>query len=332
MNLTDDRLDELFALAHPAPARDNALGARDIALRERIIRGDVAPRPAPRLRGIWAAGLTTAVATCVIVALIAVNVLAPDRRAEALTPPPLVYTDPEPLDAVIADAQEALADGVGPEQAPHVELVTWGWSIDMSEKNIEVIPQEVTTDWTLDEGGVTTIVAGQPFWGDDERPSGLGESPYAPGDVIDRVVMTPEEFNIPPATAALEGSSREALTSALAPYVDGDSAPTSGELSTAIASLLGLWTLTDDQHATLLDMLVDAGGVAVLGETTDRLGRDVVGLEVSEPFNPLYRITLLVSLDTGRIVGVEDELTKPLDFIPAGVTGYTLWDVGPLER
>lgn len=328
MTLTDDRLDELFALAHPSPARETALRAQDIALRERIIRGDVAPRRAPHRRGIWAAGLTTAVAACAIVALIAVNVLAPDQRAVALTPPPLIYTDAEPLDAVLADAHAALADGDGPVQAPHVELVTWGWSIDMSEKNIEVIPQDVTIDWTLDEGGVTTIVAGEPYWEDGERPAGLGESPYEPGELIDRVTMTPEQFNIPPATAALDGSSPDELKAALAPYLSDDPAPTSGELGAAIVSLMSQWTLTDAQHATLLDMLVDAGGVTVLGRTTDRLGRDVVGLEVAEPLNPLYRLTVLVSRETGRIVGTEDELTEPLDFIPAGVTGYTLWDEG----
>jgi hypothetical protein len=327
MTLTDDRLDELFALAHPSPARDTALRAQDIALRERIIRGDVTPRRAPHRRGIWAAGLTTAVASCAIIALIAVNVLATDRSAVALTPPPLVYTTAEPLDVVIADAHAALSDGDGPVQAPHVEFVTWGWSIDMSEKNIEVIPQDVTIDWTPGEGGVTTILAGEPYWEDGERPEGLGESPYEPGELIDRVTMTPEQFNIPPATAALDGSSREELESALAPYLSGDAAPTSGELATAIVSLMFQWTLTDEQHATLLDMLVDAGGVTVLGRTTDRLGRDVVGLEVAEPLNSHYRLTVLVSRETGRIVGTEDELTEALDFIPAGVTGYTLWDV-----
>ena len=32
MTLTDDRLDELFALAHPSPARETALRAQDIAM------------------------------------------------------------------------------------------------------------------------------------------------------------------------------------------------------------------------------------------------------------------------------------------------------------
>lgn len=329
MTMTDDQLDRLLIAANPAPPHEfTAPSAQDIALRERIIRGDLASRREPRRRGIWAAGLTTAVACGAIVALIAVNVLAPDQRAVALTPPPLSYTNPESLPTVIRDAHAALADADGPAQANHVEYVTWGWSIDMSEEHIEVIPQEITSDWTLEGGSVTTIVAGQSFWTDDERPAGLGESPYEPGDLIDRVVMTPEQFNIPPATAALTGSSREDLAAALAPYVEDDPNPTSGELATAIGSLLSLWTLTDEQHATLLDMLVDAGGVTVLGQTTDRLGRDVVGLRVSEPFNPRYRITVLVSRDTGRIVGMEDELMEPLDFIPAGVTGYTLWDVG----
>ncbi|WP_261987730.1 MULTISPECIES: hypothetical protein [Microbacterium] len=39
---------------------------------------------------------------------------------------------------------------------------------------------------------------------------------------------------------------------------------------------MSYWTLTDEQHATLIDMLVDAGGLTVLGESQDRLGRDVV--------------------------------------------------------
>lgn len=86
------------------------------------------------------------------------------------------------------------------------------------------------------------------------------------------------------------------------------------------------WTLTDELHATLIDMLVDAGGLTVLGESHDRLGRDVVGLRVSDE-GTSYQSTLLISEDTGRITGIENELTKPMEFIPAGVVGYTMWDI-----
>ncbi|WP_394194247.1 hypothetical protein [Microbacterium foliorum] len=40
-----------------------------------------------------------------------------------------------------------------------------------------------------------------------------------------------------------------------------------------------------------------------------------------------YENTLLISEDTGRITGIENELRKPMEFIPAGVVGYTMWDI-----
>ena len=89
---------------------------------------------------------------------------------------------------------------------------------------------------------------------------------------------------------------------------------------------MSYWTLTDEQHATLIDMLVDVRGLTVLGESHDRLGRDVVGLRVSDE-GTSYENTLLISEDTGRITGIENELTKSMELIPAGVVGYTMWDI-----
>lgn len=329
MTITDDRIDRLFAAASPAPTGERAdQRAADIALRERIIRGERRPsrRPARAARrGAWVAGASIAVAAAAVVTIVAVDVLAPGQPASALAPPPLTYVDPEPLDDVIRDAQTALADGDGPAQAPHVESIGWAWSIDMSGEHIEIVPQEVTTDWSYETGSITTIVAGESYWPNDDRPDGVADSPYDPGEVIAVVTQSASEFDLPRLLGDLEGSSEQDLRSAMGGYEAGD-ATTAGELATGIVSLQGWWTLTDAQHATLLGMLADAGGVTVLGRTEDRLGRDVVGLRVSGA-SDLHDVTLLVSVETGRIVGEEVELREAQDFIPAGVIGYTLWDV-----
>ena len=330
MTITDERLDRLFAAANPVPPAEGVgLRAVDIALREGIIRGERSVRRSGRRvgrrTGAWVAGLAVAAAAVVVVAIVAVDVLVPVQQASALAPAPLTYTDPEPLDDVIRDARTALSDGDGPEQAAHVESIGWGWSIDMGSEQIEIVPQEVTTDWSVETGSTTTVVAGESSWPHDDRPEDVADSPYEPGEVISVATQNAAEFDLPQPMRALNDASEEQLRAAMGDFGGGVGA-SSGELANGIASVQGWWTLTDAQHATLLDMLVDAGGVTVLGRTEDRLGRPVVGLRVSGA-SDLHDVTLLVSRETGRIVGEEVELREPLDFIPAGVIGYTLWDV-----
>ncbi len=329
MTITDERIDRLFAAANPAPA-DNRPGLRaaDIAVRERIIRGERRParrRPRAVRRGAWVAGASIAVAAAAVVTIVAVDVLTPGQQASALAPPPLTYVDPEPLDDVIRDAQTALADGDGPAQSPHVASIGWAWSINMSGEKIEIVPQEVTADWSYETGSVTTIVAGESYWPNDDRPDGVADSPYDPGEVIAVVTQSAAEFDLPRVLGDLDGASEQDLRTAMSGYEAGD-ATTSSELARGIVSLQSWWTLTDEQHATLLGMLEDTGDVTVLGRTEDRLGRDVVGLRVSGG-SEVHDVTLLVSVETGRIVGEEVELREPQDFIPAGVIQYTLWDV-----
>ncbi|MGN7948539.1 hypothetical protein ACTJKH_07320 [Microbacterium sp. 22215] len=327
MNVSDDELDRLFRASNPASAgRFAPLTAREIAVREGIIRGTFQPSPARRRRLGWAwGGVTAAVASIAVIAVIAVNVLGPSPSALALTPAPLQYSDAQPLNAVVADAQQKLDLSEGVVQQSRVRTLGWGWNIDIATEHVEVVPQESLFEWSPESGSISTVIAAESYWADGERPEGIAESPYKPGDVISEVETSPEDLDIPPGVLALKGSSREDLLAALADFgVTPDSS--SGDLLLAIGQLLSYWTLTDEQHATLISMLVDAGGITVLGETKDRLGRDVVGLRTSDDRTD-YENTLLISQDSGRIIGMENELTKPMEFIPAGVVGYTLWDV-----
>jgi hypothetical protein len=331
--IDDDELDRLIRAANPAP-REHYLDvrARDLAVREGIIRGTrAAARPIARPRRRTWSGFAAAVAAVAAAVVVSVLVLTPAQQAVALTPPPLVYGNPQPLADVVAEARDALADGDGPAQERRVHSLNWGWSIDMGSERIEIVPQETTLEWGPDGAGTVTIVAGESFWDRDDRPDGVADSPYSPGEVIASFAQTPEQFNAPAALLTLSGSTPDDLWPVLNAY-SADESSSSGELATAIVSLLGQWTLTDAQHATLIDLLAETGDVQVLGQTRDRLGREVVGLRVSDPARRDHAQTLLVSTDTGRIVGEETELLHPMDFIPAGVIGYTLWDIDEPAR
>lgn len=326
--IRDDELDRLFRAADPTRREQYAdLRAQDLAVRESIIRGTRAPdsTPRPRPRRAWA-GFTVALASVLAAVVVSVLVLTPAQQAVALTPPPLIYGNPAPLDEVVENAHEALADGVGPDQERRVRMLGWGWNIDMGSQEIEIVPQESTLVWGPDGAGAVTIVAGESLWEDDDRPAGVAASPYSPGEVIASFLQTPEEFNAPEPLLTLSGSTHEDLWPVLNVYGADESSP-SGELLSAIQTLLGYWTLTDAQHATLIDMLAESDGIRVLGETRDRLDRRVVGLRVEDPERPDHADTVLISTDTGRIVGVETELLHAMDFIPAGVMSYTLWDI-----
>lgn len=324
MTYSDDDLDRLFRSLRP-PEGDGRLDAKAIAVRESIIRGTYEPPRRPRRRLVWA-GVTTATATTVAAVLVAVSVLLPTQTAVALTPPPLEYAPAGSLDEVLADAEQELLAEPDVAQVAAVRSVTWGWNVEMASTHVEIVPQDITYVWSVDGGSTSRAVAGDSYWSENERPEGVDPSPYAPGEVINEVVTPAAEFTLPADAATLKGSSTAEVEKALTAFgATGDSS--SGDLLAAVAGLLQYWTLDDEQHATLLRLLEESGDLTVLGETTDRLGRDVIGVAVSQVI-PERRETFFISVDTGRIVGMESEIVKPLGDLPLGVILYTMWDAG----
>lgn len=322
MNISDDEIDRLFRAANPAAKPADQLSAQAVAVRESIIRGTYAPT---RERRGWVWGrFAVALAAIVAIVIVATNVLAP-KQAVALTPPPLEYTNPQPLSEAVHEAKTRLESSAPVKQERRVSSLVWGWSIDMAKERVESVPQVITFEWAPETGSRSTIVAGEPYWPEGVRPEGINKSPYEPGDIITELVTAPEDLSIPAEVVNLNDGSRESVDKALT-SLGATSSSSSGEILVVIGRLLSYWTLTNEQHAALIDRLVEAGGVTVMGESMDRLGRDVVGLRVTDPTTD-YQDTVLLSRDTGRIVGMENEMTVAQDFIPAGVVGYTLWDV-----
>ncbi|WP_449407170.1 hypothetical protein [Microbacterium maritypicum] len=323
MTYTDDDLDRLFRALRP-PARDAHLDARAIALRESIIRGTrESTRERPKRRVVWA-GLTTAAAGVATAIIVAVTVLMPTQTAVALTPPPLEYTFAGNLDEVLADAQSDLRAGPDVAQVSAVHSVTWGWNVEMASAHVEIVPQDITYVWSADGGSTSRAVAGESYWSENERPEGVDPSPYQPGEVLNEVVTPPEEFTLPADAVTLTGSSTAEIEKALAVF-GATPESSSGDLLAAVTGLLQYWTLDDAQHATLLRLLEESGDLTVLGETTDRLGRDVIGVQVSQVISE-RRDTFFISTETGRIVGIESDLVKHLGDLPLGVILYTMWD------
>ncbi|MFK4760668.1 hypothetical protein ACI3KS_07010 [Microbacterium sp. ZW T5_45] len=320
--LSDEMLDRMFRAANPATRPETSgLTAAEIAVREKIIRG-ARPRTSLTRRGWALAGLPAAAAAAAVAVLVAVNVLSPGQQASALGPPPLDYAPAGTLSSVISTAEGQLLSAPDVAQESRVSTVGWAWNVDMSEKQIEIVPQDVVLEWTPGGTARTVITAGVAYWTADERPDGLDGSPYKPGEVIDTIDSVVDESWVPASVAELNGV--EGLEPALAAFgAGGDSS--SGEVLAAITGLQQYWTLDDAQQAALLDILVDAGEVTVRGETEDRLGRPVIGLTVSSSV-PERVETLFISTETGRLAGVESELVGPLDGLPAGVISYTMWD------
>lgn len=220
-------------------------------------------------------------------------------------------------------AESKLATAPGPERpARFARSVSWGLSIDVAAQRAEIVPQVMTLEWNADRSGRMLVVAGQPY-----RPEGTRSSndrtKVGPGDVLSEMEFAVGEW----ATPFVEppGTSREDMLALLTAFGLPES-PTASDVVRALTGVFEQWTLTNEQHAQLLSILVDTGGLTVLGSGEDRLGRPVVGVEMKSISEGVVDL-MLISAETGRIVGVESKRTTPDGIVPAGaVISYRLWD------
>lgn len=314
-------LERMLSDADPATTpRDAQPDARALATRDRIIRTGNAPRHRRARTVGWVSGITAvAVSTAVAFA-----VLAPQGAAFAGTPSPLDFAGSSTITQIVDDASTALADVPGPS-APErtVRSASWGFAVDVDAKTTTVVPQLSTLTWNPNGSGRMTIIAGVPYDPTDVVASNAAEVSSS-GKVITDLVMGPGEFATP--WTSVPGETRDDMVAMLSAFGMPEN-PTAYDVEMALTAVLGQWTLTDAQHRELLLLLEDAGGGDALGTSTDRLGRAVTGIRVQSPDGAVSDL-VLVSLDTGRIVGVERTVLIADDFFPAGaVISYQMWDV-----
>jgi len=324
--MSPDQKDEL--IAQRLRALDPARTPRDadppaflVAVVDRLERERAASqqkRKTQRRRRVeWAVSLASAVA----VVAVALSLTLTSPRAEASTPVPLTFSAPAPEQRVVADAIALLSDGDdvdAPERS--VRMVSWGIVVeDGVIDDGPVIPQVISLDWKADLSGHSRILKGK-----TEPASGDQVGLVVPTDtMISEQTFAAGEFGVPSAEAPAETEAgvRELLTSVGMPED-----PTPGDVVQAAVTAMELWTLSDRQHAELLKLIAMSGKVESLGRSTDRLGREVLGLRVPTADGAATE-TVLISATTGRIVGEERMSTISADGIPAGtVIDYRMWD------
>lgn len=315
-------LDRALSDADPARTpRDAAPDARAIATRDRILHSTAAPKRRRRARALgWATGLV-AVATASVVA---VAMLTPQGAAVAGTPDPLSFTGTSTVADIVQGAQRHLAASSGltsPER--RAQTASWSYTAGDEVEGAKIVPQLSTFVWNEDLSGHVKIVNGVPYDPADAVANSSAEV-VSSGEVVDEFDLAPGEFTTP--VPDPPGESAAEVEQMLEAF-DMPKDPTAFDVVTALTSAFGTWTLTNTQHAQILRILENTGDADALGETTDRLGRPVAGLRVLSADGVVSDV-LLVSTETGRIVGVERTQLIDDGYAPAGaVTGYRMWDV-----
>lgn len=323
----DDRLAAAMRAIDPArtPERTELTPAQ-IAIRDRITAtGNT--RAVRRRPVLW---LTTALpaAAVLVVALIVVFTFAPVRPAAA-TLKPLEFTNTGQTNQEVLDMARAALEKTrtGPAEAER-SSVSLGWYAHIDNpgapgQRVAISPEITTYRWDADQSGRITVVAAKPYWSDGSAGAIPSDDALPAGTVISDTTFTAgspgASLNAPPPDSPdgllswMEGTGLTA---------DADGA----DLIDAIQAAFSLWTLSDAQHAALLELLLARDDVTVLGDTEDRIGRDVVGVAADSARFPGVRKILLISAETGRIVGVESFRTTAGENLPSGfVLNYILW-------
>lgn len=310
-----------------APLSDRARA--DLA---RIMAGPPIEKPMPRptrrpVRIAWAAVAVAAVA--VIAMVVSFSVLSAPR-AVALTPPPLTFTATgQTAGEVLAGAERALAASASPQEPERGGSWTgWYTQLEMDADTIKtaaISPQVTALRWEPDQSGRTTVIAGTPYWADgSEDPVPAADGPPA-GTVISDMTFPAGGLGLP--TADPPGTT-DADMSAWLTTMGRPAQRDAADLIDGIDMTMSYWTLTNQQHAILLRLLLTRDDVHVAGTGTDRAGRPVIGVSADSSRFPGSRRLLLISTDTGRIIAEEVLRTTPDGPLPAGsVMSYTLWGV-----
>jgi hypothetical protein len=330
---------KLMRQLDPAQTSEDAPpSAAHRALLQRITTTPVRNVPATGLQRLrlssWRPHTTFGVAARVVIAvivmaLVIVSVSMDTGSAIAKTPASLRFVPTGlSLQEVHQMLESRLSSAPGAPKAERRASYT-GWYLqyedDAGTTSTSISPQVSTLQWNEDRSGHFLVVSGDPYPSADA--DGLDDTGGpAAGTVLIDTTFGPGEYDVPPTTAE-PGNTPESVQEMLAAY--GAPLDASGfAVIETIASVLSVWTLTDRQHAALLTNLLGHSDVSVYGATTDRVGRQVIGIAADSTSG--NRDVLLMSTETGRIVGLETTRTTAWENVPAGATtAYTIWGITP---
>jgi hypothetical protein len=333
----DDDLGRLIRDANPSPVQQGERPSpQAIAVRDRIIAGEFEPRVTPALRETpprrwWPAIATPLAAAAAVLMIVVLTLGAPiagTPTAVALTPPPLRFVDDgRDLAEVVHDARLASLREDGAVEAVRGATTTgWYFHVDdagSAEETAVISPEVSVLEWAEDQSGAMNVYAGEPYWADlSDVP--LPPNLPAPGTRLWGMQYEPGGAQLPD-TGAPEAT-KESILALLSAH--GLTDPTDGyAVFDAIERVQQVWTLPDEHHVLLLDVVRNARDITVLGVADDRAGRPVAALSVDMPGGK-SELHLFVSQDTGRIVGTEVYMTADSGPFPKGaIISYSMWDL-----
>ncbi len=326
--MNDEELERRLRDADPSRAFAPIPAERQRATLERIMAETPAPARrsrAARVRAAWIA-VPAALAALAVAAVAFLNPFTAPVAA-AYGPAPLTYTAiDKSLAEVVAEAKARLADSPGPATTER-RSDTVSWSLTLSsdgeaEPTVYIEPLEREFVWSEDLSATQIFRTGAPFL----SSSGLPATPpnaKPPGTLIDELTWEPGTYS--PATPGAEDLDAQFADDLLQLYIEYGSG-FSGQALTAVPDLFSEFTMTNAQHADILQALLSVPDIDVLGVTTDREGREVIGVTAEAMGD--QSATLLISTRTGRIVGYEMSVTGPGSPLPVPVgtvASYSLW-------
>lgn len=328
--IDDDELARRLAAIDPARTpRDAPLTAEQLRIRDRIMASvPVTTRERPRRWPLLLAPLAAAALVALIVVWSLASPIVPAPTAAALTPPQLSFIDDgRSIAQVVDDAQRVLTHPGSDQQAQRASTTT-GWyfqieNVGSADQTAVISPQTSVFDWSADQSGSMTVYAGNPYWADlSDAP--LPDDLPAAGTVLWTMQYGLGEAQQPDVESPADAP--EGVLGLLRAY--GMTDPRDGyDLLHTIESVQQSWTLTDTQHALLLDLVRDASGIDVLGAGRDRADRAVTAISAEMPGGASH-LHVFVSADTGRIVGTEVYTTATTSAFPAdAIISYSMWDL-----
>lgn len=227
--------------------------------------------------------------------------------------------------------QDALAPG-GSLREPRREAISTGWYLqvdrhDDATTTALISPQVTALKWAPDQSGHLTVFAGSSYWADgSDDPLPTTDTPIA-GTLLTEMAIPAGTLGAP--TIEPPGST----VGEMGAWLCVMGLPTDASAADLIDSInlaMSYWTMTNQQHSLLLQLLLQRDDVQVVGTSIDRAGRPVIGVAADSARFPGTRRLLLISADTGRIVAEEVlRITPDGDLSAGSVILYTLWDLPP---
>lgn len=323
--MTDEELERLLRQSNPATIPvDDPLTLRHRSMLDRIVEGPY-PEPQRPRKLAWLVTVPVAAVLAVVVAMVLHPFATPS--AAAWGPVPLTYVSSstsleETIGMAVDRARASTVSGPAERGA-----VSTSWNLQVNDAGTpqqvtEIVPSVADLTWAKDLSGRLVTSVGKPYRADGSgAPPMDGDTPHA-GDIIDDRVYGPGDY--PALVSDAQTLDRRGIESLLSAVMTDPALP--GDALPIVQGLLSEWTLTGEQHADLVEALMAYGNLRLLGTTTDRLGREVIG--VGAPSSSDREATFFLSAGSGRVIGVEHTVVGTDDIlgVPQGtVISYTMW-------